>query len=548
MNPLRPRSHLDTHIVFNQPPPFENINLFTSDHALRDAVAAAGGAQHGARLTDFGARIGSSQIVSWADQANRVRPRLVAFDRFGQRLDEVEYHPAYHHLMATGLEAGIASIAWSGCPSGHVAHAALVFLMAQGDPGICCPMTMTYAAQAVLREAREVEPIWVQKIASSCYDQSSRPAIDKRGVTVGMAMTEKQGGSDVRTNTTSATRSADGTFSLHGHKWFCSAPMSDVFFTLANTPAGLSCFLVPRWTEAGERNAIEITRLKDKMGDWSNASAEIEYHGAEARLVGEEGRGIRAIMSMVHHTRLDCILAPAAYMRQAIANALWHVAHRTAYQKRLIDQPLMRAVLADLVVESEAATALAFRIARSFDEGPAREEAALFGRISTPVGKYWVNKRVVSCVGEAMEAHGGSGYIEDGIMPRLFRQSPLNSIWEGSGNVICLDALRALSREPGAGDAFIAELETARGADKRLDREIDHVKDCIKIRTLETDARRLVEQMALALQGATLARTAPPAVFDGFCALRLGTPALSYGAAGAALDFDAILSRAMPAA
>jgi putative acyl-CoA dehydrogenase len=305
---------------------------------------------------------------------------------------------------------------------------------------------------------------------------------------------------------------------------------------------------VPRWMENGERNAIEIKRLKDKMGDWSNASSEIEYHGAQARLVGEEGHGIRAIMAMVHHTRLDCIIAPAAYMRQAVANALWHTSHRTAYQKHLIDQPLMRSVLADLVVESEAATALAFRIAHSFDESATDSEASLFARIATPVGKYWLNKRVVPFVAEAIEAHGGAGYIEEGLMPRLYRQAPLNSIWEGSGNIVCLDVLRALGRQPQAAGALLAELEAARGASKLLDRRIEMVKEEFGASAGETGARRLVEYIALALQGCILARTAPPSVFDAFCVLKLtdaGTR--SYGAAAAKIDVDAILSRAMPA-
>lgn len=547
MSPLRPRTHLDTHTVTNQPPPFEGVNLFTGDRALREAVAAASGSQHEARLAAFGARMGSAEVVEWADQANRIKPRLVSFDRYGQRLDEVAFHPAYHHLMRAGLEAGISSIAWSGCGAGHVAHAALEFLMAQGEPGVCCPMTMTYAAGAILDAESGLDAMWREKIAASRYDPSSRPAIGKDGVTIGMAMTEKQGGSDLRANTTTAARNGDGTYTLVGHKWFCSAPMSDAFFTLAQAPGGLSCFLVPRWTGAGERNRIEIARLKDKMGDWSNASAEIEYHGAEARLVGEEGHGIRAIMAMVHHTRLDCIIAPAAYMRQAIANALWHAAHRTAYRKRLIDQPLMQAVLADMAVESEAATALAFRVARSFDESAITAEAALFGRIATPVGKYWVNKRVVPFVAEVMEAHGGAGYIEEGVMPRLFRQSPLNSIWEGSGNVICLDVLRAMSREPDSVAAFVDEIEQARGANAALDRAIDAVKDAIAKPPAESAARHLVETMALALQGAVLARTAPSAILDGFCATRLADrPGFAYGAVNAKIDTSAILARAIP--
>ncbi len=363
-------------------------------------------------------------------------------------------------------------------------------------------------------------------------------------------MTEKQGGSDVRSNTTRAVRQDSGRdgggYVLTGHKWFCSAPMSDAFLTLAYADGGLTCFLVPRWTPDGERNAIHLMRLKDKLGDRANASAEIEYHGAFAERIGEEGRGVRTIIDMVHHTRLDCIIAPAAYMRQALANALWHAAHRTAFQKKLIDQPLMRRLLADMAIESEAATALTFRIARSFDDG-ADEVAAAFARIATPVAKYWINKRVVNLACEAMEVHGGAGYIEDGVMARIYRQSPLNSIWEGSGNVVCLDILRAMERDPHSVQALAAELERSRGADPLLDRAIDGVTSLFVRRPDEGSARRLAETLALALQGATLLASAPDFVSQAFCATRLADrPGLSYGAIDAKIDTDAIIARAMP--
>jgi putative acyl-CoA dehydrogenase len=545
MSPLRPRSRLETHDVSNQPPPFEEVNLFTSDLALQAAVAAAGGLAHGERLAAFGAAAGSAETALWAMQANENPPRLKAFDRYGQRLDEVEFHPAYHRLMALGLTAGVSSAAWKGVPAGHVLHVALEFMMAQAEPGVCCPMTMTAAAPATLRHQHDIAATWVPQIAASRYDPSSQPASGKSGVTIGMAMTEKQGGSDVRTNTTRAVR-GDGGYLLTGHKWFCSAPMSDAFLTLAWTDAGLTCFLVPRWTPDGERNAMLLMRLKDKMGDRANASAEIEYHGAFAQRVGEEGRGVRTIIDMVHHTRLDCIVAPAAYMRQALANALWHAAHRTAFQKKLIDQPLMRSLLADLAIESEAATALVFRIARSFDEG-ADSGAAAFARIATPVGKYWVNKRVVNLAYEAMEVHGGAGYIEEGVMARVYRQSPLNSIWEGSGNVVCLDIVRAMERDPHSVEALTGELEQARGADRSLDRAIDDVTACLARRPDEARARRLAETLALALQGAILVRSAPDFVAAAFCATRLGDrPGLSCGAIDANIDVDAIIGRAMP--
>lgn len=548
MSPLRPRTHLETHDVFNQPPPFEDVNLFTSDVALQEAAARAGAGEHCERLAAFGARCGSAEVAEWAMQANRNPPQLRTFDRNGQRIDEVKFHPAYHQLMALGICAGVSSAAWSGPRAGHVLHTALEFLMAQAEPGVCCPMTMTYASLAALKHQPDLLATWKPRILSSEYDGSSQPASGKRGATIGMAMTEKQGGSDVRANTTRAAKNADGSYTLVGHKWFCSAPMSDAFLTLAYADGGLSCFLVPRWKPDGTRNAIHLMRLKDKLGDRANASAEIEYHGAWGQIVGEEGRGVRTIIDMVHHTRLDCILAPAAYMRQALANALWHTAHRTAFQKKLIDQPLMGLVLADLTVESEAATALTFRIAQSFEDSASDERAALFSRIATPIGKYWINKRVVNFVYEAMEAHGGAGYIEEGVMPRLYRQSPLNSIWEGSGNVICLDVLRALSREPDCVAVLLDELELARGGNSRLDMTADSIRARLSTPVAEAHARQLVEDLAVALQASLLVRYAPATVADAFCTARFSDGRrFAYGASEAFMETGAILARAAPA-
>jgi putative acyl-CoA dehydrogenase len=548
MPPLRPRTNLETHEVTNQPPPFEDVNLYSSDVALQNAVACAGAAEHGERFTGFGASVGSAEVAEWATQANTNLPQLKNFDRYGQRIDEVEFHPAYHKLMAIGIESGASSVAWTDARAGHVLHAALGFLMSQAEPGVCCPMTMTYAAIAALKHQPDVAAQWQPRVLASKYDPSSQPAANKTGVTIGMAMTEKQGGSDVRANTTRAVRNMDGSYSLSGHKWFCSAPMCDAFVTLAYTDKGLTCFLVPRWRPDGERNALQIMRLKDKLGDRANASSEIEYHGAHAVLIGEEGRGVRTIVEMVQHTRLDCIVAPASYMRQALANAMWHTAHRTAFQRKLIDQPLMRKVLAGMAIESEAATALAFRVARSFDERALDSKAANFSRIATPIGKYWLNKRVVNHVHEAMEIHGGGGYVEEGSMARLFRQSPLNSIWEGSGNIICLDVLRVMAREPDCVMAFVDELDTARGANIALDRTIDSVKNCLRPSRIDEAAmRHVVEVMALALQGSILVRHAPSAVGDAFCANNLGDhPSFAYGAMETNIDTDAILARANP--
>lgn len=544
MSPLNPRTALATHDVTNQPPPFEDVNLFATDAALREVVKREGGEAHAAHLNSFGARAGSAEIIAWSFEANRNPPELKTFDRFGRRIDEVNFHPSYHKLMELGLKGGVASLAWTAPKGGHVAHTAILYMLAQVEQGVCCPMTMTYAALPALRHQPDLAREWEPRITGGIYDASSQPATAKRGATIGMAMTEKQGGSDVRSNTTRAEKSGDA-FTLTGHKWFCSAPMCDAFLTLAYTDKGLTCFLVPRWTPDGERNAMHIMRLKDKLGDRANASSEIEYHGAYAQAVGEEGRGVKTIIEMVHHTRLDCTIAPAAYMRQALAQALWHTSHRTAFQKKLIDQPLMARVLADLALESEAATALAFRVARSFDDG---KNATLFSRLATPIGKYWLNKRVVNFVYEAMECHGGAGYVEESVLPRLFRQSPLNSIWEGSGNVICLDVLRALTREPETADALFAELDRARGAYAALDKAIDTAKQSLACVT-EPGARRLVETLALALQASLLARHAPTAVADGFIATRLGdAPWRTYGAFEAEIDVGAIVKRAMPAA
>jgi putative acyl-CoA dehydrogenase len=546
-----PEASLATHRVINQPPPFENVNLYTSDVALRDAVAREGAGWMTDALTDFGARTGSAEVADWARRANRQAPELRAFDRFGQGIDEVDYHPAYHWLMDLGIRHGVSSIAWTAGSGGHAAHSALLFLMAQAEAGVCCPMSMTYACVPPLRHQPDLAATWMPRVTAASYDPASAPALEKTGATVGMAMTEKQGGSDVRANTTAARPLGDGAYELVGHKWFCSAPMSDAFLTLAQMPeAGLTCFLAPRWRPDGTRNAIRLMRLKDKLGDRANASSEIEYHGARAQPVGEPGRGVRTIIEMVQHTRLDCTVAPAALMRQALANTAWHAAHRAAFQRHLIDQPLMQQLLADLAIESEAATALAFRLARSFDGHAAGDDHAThLSRLMTPVAKYWLNKRLPGLVYEAMEAHGGAGYVEDHVMPRIYRQAPLNSIWEGSGNVICLDVLRALHKTPEAGQALMAELQAAQGADANLDRAIAALGDRLRRRDVaEAQARRVTEQMALALQGALLVRHAPPAVADAFCAARLGGEAgLAFGTLPDGLDTGAIVARARPA-
>ncbi|MEQ1725797.1 MAG: acyl-CoA dehydrogenase family protein [Sphingopyxis sp.] len=535
---IRPIGQLDTHEVLNQPPLLENTNLFTGDRALAEAVASAGGAIHRERLVTLGARCGSAEVIEWGVEANRQTPVLDSFDRYGHRVDEVRFHPAYHQLMALGLDSGLAAVAWDGTPRGHLAHAAILFLTGQADSGTSCPMTMTYAAVPALGAAPSVAEDWVPRITVARYDPACRPAAEKAGVTIGMAMTEKQGGSDVRANTSRAEPAGDGDwYRLSGHKWFCSAPMCDAFLTLAYADGGITCFLMPRWLPDGNRNAgFRVMRLKDKLGDRSNASSEIEYHGALAQRLGDEGRGVSTIIQMVQHTRLDCVVGSALQMRGSLAQALWHTAHRSAFQRRLVDQPAMAGVLADLAVESEAATALSMRLAQAFDETDP------LTRLLTPVAKYQVCKRSPGFVYEAMECLGGAGYVEAGPMPRLFRQSPLNAIWEGSGNVIALDLLRAVAREPEGVKALQDFLAAQRGKIAAY----DHWLDSVNLGGAnETNARLLVERLALAAQAAVLIGWDNP-LAEAFCTLRLEPRGSAYGAFDAPIDTAAIIARAMP--
>ena len=546
-----PLTDLPTHVVANQPPPLEDINLFGLDAALSEGVAREGAGWASDQLRAFGAAAGSAAMLKAADLANRNPPLLRSFDRYGQRIDEVEFHPAYHELMRLGLEAGIHSIPWrAGRPGGHVAHAALEYLLVQCEAGVCCPITMTYAAVPALRRQPELAAVWLPKILADRYDPRMAPMAEKTGLTIGMAMTEKQGGSDVRANTTRALSIGSGEYLLTGHKWFCSAPMCDAFLTLAQAPGGLTCFLVPRWKPDGARNRFFIQRLKDKLGNRSNASAEIEYQDTFAWRVGEEGRGVNTIIEMVHHTRLDTCLAAAGLMRQAFVQAIHHARHRHAFGKPLIQQPLMRQVLADLALEAEAALLLTLRIARAYDEGMAggAEDAASFARVAVAVGKYWVNKRAPNAVYEALECLGGAGYVEESMMPRLYREAPLNSIWEGSGNVICLDVLRALTREPRAAELLLAELATAAAAEPRIAAAVQRIKQLLqRPDQLEAQARHLVEALALALQAALMLEHAPAPVATAFIGARLGGEGgLAYGTLPEGTDSAAILARAWP--
>jgi putative acyl-CoA dehydrogenase len=542
-----------THEVTNQPPPLEGYDVFGADAALVEGVEREGAAWAEEDLHALGRLAGSPEAIGWGFEANRYPPELRTHDRYGHRVDEVRYHPAYHELMQVAVGHGLHGAPWAVDREGaHVARAAGFITWSQVEAGHGCPISMTYSIVPALRNQPDLAAEWEPRLVARAYDPRNVPAREKPGAIAGMGMTEKQGGSDVRANTTRAEPAADGSWRLTGHKWFCSAPMSDVFLMLAQAPDGLSCFLVPRWLPDGERNAgFRLQRLKDKLGNRSNASSEVELDGAAAWLVGEEGRGVRTIIDMVAHTRLDCVLGATATVRQATAQALHHAAHRRAFGRALADQPLMRVVLADLAVESEAATVTALRLARSFDDAARGDEGAgAFRRLATAVGKYWVCKRQPTVVGEALECLGGNGYVEESIMPRLFRESPLNGIWEGSGNVICLDVLRAMAREPLALEAFVAELDLAAGSDPRLDGAIARVRaELGDVVGIEARARRVVEGMALAFQGSLLVRYGHPAVAEAFLASRLsGDEGLALGTLPPGVDVGTIVERALPKA
>ncbi|MGV9455147.1 acyl-CoA dehydrogenase family protein [Streptomyces sp. NPDC003635] len=538
-----------THTVTNQPPPLVGYDVYTADRTLTEAVERHldPGLLDEARgdLSALGRSAGSEQLQEWGTLANENPPRLRTHDRYGHRVDEVDFHPSWHRLLGKGVAAGLTA-AWSR-PGGHVRRAAGFVVWSQVEAGNGCPLSMTHAAVPALRTDPDLAAEWEPRLTSMIYDRGLRPAREKAGALFGMAMTEKQGGSDVRANTTAARPRPDGeSYELTGHKWFCSAPMSDGFLVLAQAPGGLTCLLVPRVLEDGTRNVFRLQRLKDKLGNRSNASAEVEFDGTWARRVGEEGRGVRTIIEMVAATRLDCVLGSAGLMRQAVAQAIHHCDHREAFGGRLTDKPLMRNVLADLALESEAATTLALRLAAAYDNGSERERALL--RIAVPAAKYWVTKRCTPVTVEAAECLGGNGYVEESGMPRLVRESPLNSVWEGAGNVQALDVVRALRREPDALNAYLQEIGLARGADHRLDGAIkDLLTELADLEAVESRARRLAERLALVLQGALLVRFAPPEVADAFCASRLGGDAgAAFGTLPPSLDLASIVTRARP--
>ncbi len=529
MTDLPPRSATATHAVENQPGPV--LPALWADPVLQEALGPAPEVQR------FAETLSTPETAEAAHQARHPGPELRLFDPAGRRLDEVRFAPGYHRLMAAGAEAGYAAAPWTG--GQHLAHAAMVYLLTQVEPGVCCPLTMTYAAVPALAADPGLAALWQPRLTARAYDPGIRPVAEKPAATLGMAMTEKQGGSDVRANTTQAVPAGDH-YELTGHKWFCSAPMSDGFLTLAQAPGGLTCFLVPRWLEGG-RNALHLMRLKDKLGNRANASAEIEYHGALAHRLGEEGRGVATIIEMVHHTRLDTAMAPAGLMRAALLRAHHWVTHRSAFQRRLIDQPLMRAVLADLVLDWEGALRLGLRVARAFD-GTGPEDRA-FARIAVALAKFLNNKLCPRVTYEAMEALGGAGYVEETGLPMLYREAPLNGIWEGSGNVICLDILRTLAKDPLAGEVVQAELDGARGADPAYDAALDETRSRWPGPIPEAEARWFAERMALLLTASVLLRETPAPVAEGFTRTRLQGARGTIAGSVNALDDTALLAR-----
>jgi putative acyl-CoA dehydrogenase len=541
------------HDVFNQPAPLVDYNVFDTNRPLRDALKFNAPALATLELSALGAKLGSAEMLTHARLANVHTPVLHSHDRFGRRMDQVEFHPSYHELMKLSVGAGLHGTPWTGeGTSPHVLRAAGFMLFTELEPSTLCPISMTYAATPALRGNAAIHADWAPQLTSRSYDPALKLFSEKTGVTMGMGMTEKQGGSDVRANTTQAV--PDGSdhwgqrYRLTGHKWFFSAPMCDAFLVLAQAPAGLSCFFIPRVLPDGSLNALRIQRLKDKLGNQANASSEVEFESASAWLVGEEGRGIPQILEMGTMTRLDCALGTSGLMRQALSIALNHCSQRQAFGKPLVAQPLMRNVLADLALESEAATALSIRLARAFDNDTDPHEQAM-ARLLTPVAKFWICKRGSHFAQEAMECLGGNGYVEEGgegVMARIYREMPLNSIWEGAGNIMALDLLRAL-RKGDAAAALAHELTPAKGAHPALDRMAAALPTRVEEMATEIEARRLAQDVALAVQAALLYQTAPSAVFGAFCDSRLaGNWGQAFGTLGAGVDFDALIQRAMP--
>ena len=539
--------YAETHEVTNQVPPLEGTNLYSHDRPLQDWLKRYGAAGAESQLQHYGALAGGP-LMAAGFLANENKPVFKSHDRYGHRIDLVEFHPTYHELMRTAVEHGLVSMPWDGTqPAAQVARAGLYYLHAQAEIGSGCPLTMTFASVPALRLQPELADLWVPKILARQYDSRNVPMSEKAGVTIGMAMTEKQGGTDVRANTTRAypvsTSGRGQAYELVGHKWFCSAPMCDAFLTLAQTDKGLTCFLLPRYRPDGERNQFYIQRLKNKLGNWSNASSEVEFRGALAWMVGDEGRGVPTIIEMVAMTRFDCMLGSSALMRQALTQAVHHCSYRKVGGQILRDQPLMQNVLADLALESEAALALTLRMGHALDHGHDEREHK-FARLVTAVGKYWICKRAPAMINEAAECMGGAGYIEDTILPRLYREAPVNSIWEGSGNVQCLDVLRALAKEPGVIEVLFDELDGGHG-DARLAALVDRLKQDLGDRdALAYRARQIAQDMALALQAKLLLESGNTLVAEAFIASRLGEGGRVYGTLPRGIDAPALIARA----
>jgi putative acyl-CoA dehydrogenase len=546
-------SNGETHEVFNQPTPLENYNAFESDAALKHWMTTFNGDFAKADVSQYGHHVGH-ELIEAGFLANQYKPEFHSHDRFGKRIDVAKFHPAYHQLMRTAIEAGAHSLPWTNEKKGaHVARAAMEYMHNQADSGSGCPLTMTFAAVPAIKTTPSLAKDWLPKITARHYDERNIPWFEKDGVTIGMAMTEKQGGSDVRANTTKATpidaaKTGPGeAYELVGHKWFCSAPMCDAFLVLAQTEKGLSCFLLPRWRPDGSKNQMEIQRLKNKLGNISNASSEVEFRGAYAQMVGDEGRGVPAIIEMVSMTRFDCMVGSSSLMRAATAQAIHHTSGRNVFGKNLHEQVLMQNVLADLAIESEAALAISMRVGNALDNMH-DEQQNLFARVATAIGKYWICKRAPNHAYEAMECLGGVGYVEENIMPRIYREAPVNAIWEGSGNVQCLDVLRAMNKEPKVVEAYLTELASAQGLDKRFDTFLNGLKDeFVDLSTLEYRSRSVVEKLALGLQASVLLKDGDAHVAEGFVVSRIHKPAgLNYGTLPVGVNCKAIIERAKP--
>ena len=553
MLPKNPSNKLETHEVFNVPSYLGDQDLWENDRALKDWTNILGGGWAIEKLKTIGKSVGSQKVFDKADKANKYVPELKIFDKYGMRINQVEFHPAYHELLDLAVSSEVHNFAWRHRKKGsHVVNAALIYMFCQPEGGIMCPMAMAYSVTPSLKSTPEIEKKWMPGILSTSYDSRDIPIEEKTGNLIGMFMTEKQGGSDVRANTTfarplGAKQGISQEYLITGHKFFCSAPMCDAFLVLAKTEDyGISCFLVPRWKPDGTRNSLNIQRIKDKLGNRSNASTEMEFKDTYGVMVGEEGRGIRTIMDMVTGNRIYCAMSSAGIMRQALVQAIHHVSNRSAFQKRLIQQPLMQNVISDMAIETEAALALGMRVASSIDNSEHNEEEKSFARIGTAIAKYWICKRAPFLVYEALECHGGIGYIEESIMPRLYREVPLNSIWEGPGNVMALDVLRAITKDALAGQVLIKEIKSAYGADDRLDRLCDRLESLLESKnTLEVSMREITQMMALGLQGALLIKYSSKEVAEAFCASRLNNQyGGAFGTLPAETDFDSIIERA----